>query len=164
MVDRYKLSHRPRKAHTAWLGQAFTYTTEPFMGRFENLIRRFMAALLPLFQLTCLYTPFYLQLQPQVVKARWGNSPISSPACSPHHLNQYPEDQELMEGVDPKDFKELPHFADLSTYMIQQVIKFAKDIPTFRWVHVLITLSIWNWLYERMLAPAITYEFINSAR
>ncbi|XP_040189348.1 nuclear receptor subfamily 1 group I member 3-like [Rana temporaria] len=73
------------------------------------------------------------RLQPQVVKARWGTSPVSSPSCSPHHLNQYPEDQELMEGVvDPTDLKELPHFADLSTYMIQQVIKFAKDIPLFR--------------------------------
>uniref|UniRef100_A0A8C2SQQ7 Nuclear receptor subfamily 1 group I member 3 n=1 Tax=Coturnix japonica TaxID=93934 RepID=A0A8C2SQQ7_COTJA len=29
-------------------------------------------------------------------------------------------------------FSILPHFADLSTFMIQQVIKFAKEIPAFR--------------------------------
>ncbi|KAM5129188.1 nuclear receptor subfamily 1 group I member 3 isoform 1-T2 [Mantella aurantiaca] len=73
------------------------------------------------------------RLQPQVVKARWGNSPVPSPACSPEYLSQFPDTQELMEVVDSVDyFKELPHFADLSTYMIQQVINFAKEIPAFR--------------------------------
>ncbi|XP_018421691.1 PREDICTED: nuclear receptor subfamily 1 group I member 3 [Nanorana parkeri] len=73
------------------------------------------------------------RLQPQVVKDKWGNSPLSSPDCSPKYSSQGPVVQELMENDAPKDyFKELPHFADLSTYMIQQVIKFAKDIPIFR--------------------------------
>ncbi|NXX21164.1 NR1I2 protein, partial [Podargus strigoides] len=36
------------------------------------------------------------------------------------------------EDVLPDVFSMLPHFADLSTFMIQQVINFAKEIPTFR--------------------------------
>uniref|UniRef100_A0A8C3FRA7 Nuclear receptor subfamily 1 group I member 3 n=1 Tax=Chrysemys picta bellii TaxID=8478 RepID=A0A8C3FRA7_CHRPI len=32
----------------------------------------------------------------------------------------------------PDNFSMLPHFADLSTVLIQQVIKFAKEIPAFR--------------------------------
>ncbi|NXE16858.1 NR1I3 protein, partial [Lophotis ruficrista] len=32
----------------------------------------------------------------------------------------------------PDVFSMLPHFADLSTFMIQQVINFAKEIPAFR--------------------------------
>ncbi|NWZ29884.1 NR1I3 protein, partial [Asarcornis scutulata] len=36
------------------------------------------------------------------------------------------------EDVLPDVFSMLPHFADLSTFMIQQVIKFAKEIPAFR--------------------------------
>lgn len=38
----------------------------------------------------------------------------------------------LDEDVLPDVFSMLPHFADLSTFMIQQVIKFAKEIPAFR--------------------------------
>ncbi|NXG24557.1 NR1I3 protein, partial [Grallaria varia] len=37
------------------------------------------------------------------------------------------------EDVLPDVFSMLPHFADLSTFMIQQVINFAKEIPVFRW-------------------------------
>ncbi|NXY84160.1 NR1I3 protein, partial [Alcedo cyanopectus] len=36
----------------------------------------------------------------------------------------------------PDVFSMLPHFADLSTFMIQQVINFAKEIPAFRWARV----------------------------
>ncbi|XP_009995674.1 PREDICTED: nuclear receptor subfamily 1 group I member 3 [Chaetura pelagica] len=36
------------------------------------------------------------------------------------------------EDVLPGVFSMLPHFADLSTFMIQQVINFAKEIPAFR--------------------------------
>ncbi|NWI51457.1 NR1I3 protein, partial [Calyptomena viridis] len=36
------------------------------------------------------------------------------------------------EDVLPDVFSMLPHFADLSTFMIQQVINFAKEIPVFR--------------------------------
>ncbi|XP_048785201.1 LOW QUALITY PROTEIN: nuclear receptor subfamily 1 group I member 3-like [Lagopus muta] len=36
------------------------------------------------------------------------------------------------EDVLPDVFSVLPHFADLSTFMIQQVIRFAKEIPAFR--------------------------------
>ncbi|XP_075593291.1 nuclear receptor subfamily 1 group I member 3 isoform X1 [Balearica regulorum gibbericeps] len=38
----------------------------------------------------------------------------------------------LDEDVLPDVFSMLPHFADLSTFMIQQVINFAKEIPAFR--------------------------------
>ncbi|NXK44248.1 NR1I3 protein, partial [Chauna torquata] len=38
----------------------------------------------------------------------------------------------LDEDVLPDVFSMLPHLADLSTFMIQQVIKFAKEIPAFR--------------------------------
>ncbi|XP_048367598.1 nuclear receptor subfamily 1 group I member 3 isoform X3 [Sphaerodactylus townsendi] len=55
------------------------------------------------------------------------------PAAPPHcplgtqdHLESYPEE------VLPDVFSLLPLFADLSTFMIQQVIQFAKAIPTFR--------------------------------
>ncbi|KAL8184449.1 UNVERIFIED_CONTAM: hypothetical protein K2H54_017277 [Gekko kuhli] len=42
------------------------------------------------------------------------------------HLESYPEE------VLPDVFSMLPLFADLSTFMIQQVIQFAKAIPSFR--------------------------------
>ncbi|XP_067425661.1 nuclear receptor subfamily 1 group I member 3 isoform X2 [Emydura macquarii macquarii] len=38
----------------------------------------------------------------------------------------------LPEDLLPDAFSMLPHFADLSTVLIQQVIKFAKEIPAFR--------------------------------
>ncbi|XP_074422793.1 nuclear receptor subfamily 1 group I member 3 isoform X1 [Larus michahellis] len=38
----------------------------------------------------------------------------------------------LAEDVLPDVFSMLPHIADLSTFMIQQVINFAKEIPAFR--------------------------------
>ncbi|XP_038239207.1 nuclear receptor subfamily 1 group I member 3 [Dermochelys coriacea] len=40
--------------------------------------------------------------------------------------------QSLPEDMLPDIFSLLPHFADLSTVLIQQVIKFAKEIPAFR--------------------------------
>uniref|UniRef100_A0A8V5GQL2 Nuclear receptor subfamily 1 group I member 3 n=1 Tax=Melopsittacus undulatus TaxID=13146 RepID=A0A8V5GQL2_MELUD len=43
-----------------------------------------------------------------------------------------PEAGRLHEDVLPDVFSMLPHFADLSTFMIQQVINFAKEIPAFR--------------------------------
>nr|XP_009666223.1 PREDICTED: nuclear receptor subfamily 1 group I member 3 [Struthio camelus australis] len=43
-----------------------------------------------------------------------------------------PEPDCLAEDVLPDVFSMLPHFADLSTFMIQQVINFAKEIPAFR--------------------------------
>ncbi|NWS62904.1 NR1I3 protein, partial [Chunga burmeisteri] len=43
-----------------------------------------------------------------------------------------PQPDSLDEDVLPDVFSMLPHFADLSTFMIQQVIKFAKEIPAFR--------------------------------
>ncbi|NXI74561.1 NR1I3 protein, partial [Anseranas semipalmata] len=49
------------------------------------------------------------------------------PAASPS-----PQLECLDEDVLPDVFSMLPHFADLSTFMIQQVIKFAKEIPAFR--------------------------------
>ncbi|KAM6037982.1 nuclear receptor subfamily 1 group I member 3 isoform 1-T1 [Theristicus caerulescens] len=43
-----------------------------------------------------------------------------------------PQPDCLDEDVLPDVFSMLPHFADLSTFMIQQVINFAKEIPAFR--------------------------------
>ncbi|NXS46435.1 NR1I3 protein, partial [Balaeniceps rex] len=43
-----------------------------------------------------------------------------------------PQPDYLDEDVLPDVFSMLPHFADLSTFMIQQVINFAKEIPAFR--------------------------------
>ncbi|NXT58296.1 NR1I3 protein, partial [Pluvianellus socialis] len=43
-----------------------------------------------------------------------------------------PQTDCLDEDVLPDVFSMLPHFADLSTFMIQQVINFAKEIPAFR--------------------------------
>uniref|UniRef100_A0A493SU64 Uncharacterized protein n=1 Tax=Anas platyrhynchos platyrhynchos TaxID=8840 RepID=A0A493SU64_ANAPP len=56
---------------------------------------------------------------------------IPSPRSpSPSGLGAQPECG--AEDVLPDVFSMLPHFADLSTFMIQQVIKFAKEIPAFR--------------------------------
>ncbi|NXX74198.1 NR1I3 protein, partial [Urocolius indicus] len=49
-----------------------------------------------------------------------------SPAAWP------PQPNCLDEDVLPDVFSMLPHFADMSTFMIQQIINFAKDIPAFR--------------------------------
>ncbi|NXC23393.1 NR1I3 protein, partial [Corythaeola cristata] len=43
-----------------------------------------------------------------------------------------PQTECLDEDVLPDVFSMLPHIADLSTFMIQQVINFAKEIPAFR--------------------------------
>uniref|UniRef100_A0A8B9FED8 Nuclear receptor subfamily 1 group I member 3 n=1 Tax=Amazona collaria TaxID=241587 RepID=A0A8B9FED8_9PSIT len=52
---------------------------------------------------------------------------IPSPQSPP---SAWPEGAE--EEVLPDVFSMLPHMADLSTFMIQQVINFAKEIPAFR--------------------------------
>ncbi|KAM6294244.1 nuclear receptor subfamily 1 group I member 3 [Aegotheles albertisi] len=44
----------------------------------------------------------------------------------------WPPSPQPPEDVLPDVFSMLPHFADLSTFMIQQVINFAKAIPAFR--------------------------------
>ncbi|KAM6039372.1 nuclear receptor subfamily 1 group I member 3 [Chlamydotis macqueenii] len=44
----------------------------------------------------------------------------------------WPPSPQPAEDVLPDVFSMLPHFADLSTFMIQQVINFAKEIPAFR--------------------------------
>ncbi|KAM9294570.1 nuclear receptor subfamily 1 group I member 3-like [Gastrophryne carolinensis] len=73
------------------------------------------------------------RLQRPVVAVRWGSTPITGPASFPDYASQDAFTEELMEGeVTSQNFRVLPHFADLSTYMIQQVIKFAKEIPVFR--------------------------------
>uniref|UniRef100_A0A8C5EXC2 Nuclear receptor subfamily 1 group I member 3 n=1 Tax=Gopherus evgoodei TaxID=1825980 RepID=A0A8C5EXC2_9SAUR len=53
--------------------------------------------------------------------------PLLPPACL------FPHPSLLLPGdMLPDIFSMLPHFADLSTILIQQVIKFAKEIPAFR--------------------------------
>ena len=43
-----------------------------------------------------------------------------------------PQPDCLDEDVLPDVFSMLPHIADLGTFMIQQIINFAKEIPAFR--------------------------------
>ncbi|XP_057273012.1 nuclear receptor subfamily 1 group I member 3 [Pezoporus wallicus] len=57
-------------------------------------------------------------------------SPQSPPEPGGGGSAVWPE--RLDEDVLPDVFSMLPHFADLSTFMIQQVINFAKEIPAFR--------------------------------
>nr|XP_056709848.1 nuclear receptor subfamily 1 group I member 3 [Euleptes europaea] len=62
-------------------------------------------------------------------RSRSPQDPAVPPLCpfSPQdHLESYPEE------VLPDVFSLLPLFADLSTFMIQEVIQFAKAIPSFR--------------------------------
>ncbi|KAL8184384.1 UNVERIFIED_CONTAM: hypothetical protein K2H54_015672 [Gekko kuhli] len=62
-------------------------------------------------------------------RSRSPQDPAAPPLCPPSpqdHLESYPEE------VLPDVFSMLPLFADLSTFMIQQVIQFAKAIPSFR--------------------------------
>ncbi|NXD88630.1 NR1I3 protein, partial [Halcyon senegalensis] len=56
--------------------------------------------------------------------------------CVPSPVPQSPAEPGVTDCLDedvlPDVFSMLPHFADLSTFMIQQVINFAKEIPAFR--------------------------------
>ncbi|NXK14691.1 NR1I3 protein, partial [Herpetotheres cachinnans] len=78
-------------------------------------------------------TPWLPPLQPAVrlyVPSPRPQSPPETgvPAAWPPSL----QPDCLDEHVLPDVFSMLPHFADLSTFMIQQVINFAKEIPAFR--------------------------------
>ncbi|XP_030320912.1 nuclear receptor subfamily 1 group I member 3 isoform X1 [Calypte anna] len=53
------------------------------------------------------------------------------PGVPPPAWPPSPQPDCLDEDVLPDVFSMLPHFADLSTFMIQQVINFAKEIPAF---------------------------------
>ncbi|XP_077179343.1 nuclear receptor subfamily 1 group I member 3 [Paroedura picta] len=55
--------------------------------------------------------------------------PVLPPLCPFNPQDHFESDTE---EVLPDVFSMLPFFADLSTYMIQQVIQFAKEIPSFR--------------------------------
>ncbi|MEE6491595.1 hypothetical protein FKM82_016280 [Ascaphus truei] len=82
----------------------------------------------------------------RIQKFYWKNSSVPSPqstsspgSLSPPLENVLPVDMEpsakgdqLVDNVLPSDICMVPHFADLSTFMIKQVIKFAKEIPTFQ--------------------------------
>ncbi|KAM8921744.1 nuclear receptor subfamily 1 group I member 3 [Pelodytes ibericus] len=88
----------------------------------------------------------FVNYRPQfrIQKFSLDNAAIPSPHClspgslSPalnnvQSLEMSQEGQQLTESVLLSGvFRALPHFADLSTYMIKQVIKFAKAIPAFR--------------------------------
>lgn len=81
----------------------------------------------------------FVDYRPQpILRATWENfkqqaSPSFSPDCSPGSMNQFPTSQDISGCISEENaLTEMPHFADLSTYMIQQVIKFAKEIPIFR--------------------------------
>nr|XP_033781195.1 nuclear receptor subfamily 1 group I member 3 isoform X2 [Geotrypetes seraphini]XP_033781196.1 nuclear receptor subfamily 1 group I member 3 isoform X2 [Geotrypetes seraphini] len=74
------------------------------------------------------------RLLTHVVKSRACSSPLltqepPSPICS----EEFWEEQESPNHVaSPEAISMLPHFTDISTFMIQQVVKFAKEIPDFR--------------------------------
>ncbi|KAM9515116.1 LOW QUALITY PROTEIN: nuclear receptor subfamily 1 group I member 3 [Guaruba guarouba] len=57
---------------------------------------------------------------------------IPSPQSSPERGGPPAWPEGADEEVLPDVFSMLPHMADLSTFMIQQVINFAKEIPAFR--------------------------------
>ncbi|NXI43209.1 NR1I3 protein, partial [Galbula dea] len=62
-------------------------------------------------------------------------SPVSQSPTEPGVPAAWPpaaQPDSLDDDVLPDVFSMLPHFADLSTFMIQQVISFAKEIPAFR--------------------------------
>lgn len=83
-----------------------------------------------------------LPCQPAVRLYIHSPSPRSTPEPgAPHHAQglpamengaTLPSLESLSDDVLPDVFSMLPHYADLSTFMIQQVIKFAKAIPAFR--------------------------------
>ncbi|XP_040267491.1 nuclear receptor subfamily 1 group I member 3 isoform X1 [Bufo bufo] len=77
----------------------------------------------------------FVDYRPQpILRVNWENmrqhGPSSCPPASVDQCLTSPHYSDLVTGGDT--LKELPHFADMSTYMIQQVIKFAKEIPVFR--------------------------------
>ncbi|KAM4013176.1 nuclear receptor subfamily 1 group I member 3 isoform 1-T2 [Anomaloglossus baeobatrachus] len=84
----------------------------------------------------------FVDYRPQpIIKVDWDSYNVqgssSSPDCSPWGTEHSPTaphaPTNVTEGnVIEDNMVELPHFADLSTYMIQQVIQFAKEIPVFR--------------------------------
>ncbi|NXX42159.1 NR1I3 protein, partial [Tricholaema leucomelas] len=59
-------------------------------------------------------------------------SPQPQSPPEPGEPSACPQQDCLDPDVLPDVFSMLPHFADLSTFMIQQVISFAKEIPAFR--------------------------------
>lgn len=81
----------------------------------------------------------FVDYRPQpILRGTWVNlkqheSPSFSPDSSPSSMDVFPTSQDIAGCTIVGDtLTEMPHFADLSTYMIQQVIKFAKEIPIFR--------------------------------
>ncbi|KAM4690058.1 nuclear receptor subfamily 1 group I member 3 [Rhinophrynus dorsalis] len=84
--------------------------------------------------------------QMKIQRITWENSPIHSPPSycpgSPFSsvnslqstdLDMSPNTLTLLDTILSSDtVNELPHFADLSTFMIKQVIQFSKEIPTFK--------------------------------
>ncbi|KYO34138.1 nuclear receptor subfamily 1 group I member 3 isoform X1 [Alligator mississippiensis] len=94
---------------------------------------------------TCNFDSSFSQFQhyqPAVRLYIHSPSPRSTPEPgAPHHAQglpamengaTLPSLESLSDDVLPDVFSMLPHYADLSTFMIQQVIKFAKAIPAFR--------------------------------
>ncbi|KAG9463971.1 hypothetical protein GDO78_020705 [Eleutherodactylus coqui] len=77
----------------------------------------------------------FVGYRPQpIARTNWENfrqqhESLSFPDCSLGGVDQSAASEKIIEA---DTGTELPHFADLSTYMIQQVINFAKEIPVFR--------------------------------
>ncbi|XP_069806796.1 nuclear receptor subfamily 1 group I member 3-like [Dendropsophus ebraccatus] len=80
----------------------------------------------------------FVDYRPQpILRVEWENfkqnGSLSSRESSPGAVDQSPTPQHISGCViEGETLKEVPHFADLSTYMIHQVINFAKEIPDFR--------------------------------
>ncbi|XP_073423007.1 nuclear receptor subfamily 1 group I member 3 isoform X2 [Dendrobates tinctorius] len=80
----------------------------------------------------------FVDYRPQpIIKVDWDNYDVQqsssiSPDSSPGGMEQSPTSKHVIGYVIGDNMTKLPHFADLSTYMIQQVIQFAKEIPVFK--------------------------------
>ncbi|XP_056401799.1 nuclear receptor subfamily 1 group I member 3-like [Hyla sarda] len=81
----------------------------------------------------------FVDYRPQpIARDNWENfkqdGSLSSPESSPGAMDSSPMTYTYITGctIEGDTLKEIPHFADLSTYMIHQVINFAKEIPDFR--------------------------------
>lgn len=73
------------------------------------------------------YTNMYKPPPEEAIQRTFSFSSLSSPSSSPQSLESK-ERKWLKSAI----FTSLPHFADLTTYMIKNIINFGKTLPMFR--------------------------------
>ncbi|XP_029436408.1 nuclear receptor subfamily 1 group I member 3 isoform X2 [Rhinatrema bivittatum] len=83
--------------------------------------------------------PKFIEFKPpnrlltHVVKSRTCSSPLHSLGSPPlPHSEAFQEEGQPFQVIAPEAFSLLLHLTDISTFMIQQMVKFAKEIPDFR--------------------------------